>query len=416
VTINATQLTGVVRELGTLNDYSGLVSMATNSNQIMIVNGSTRGWVYSPLNFRAVEIGDIGGSGSDTYNLTINNVDIYTEEDVSTALSAVNLIDQINTLTDDTGVTAESGGTGIINLTSSTDADIVIVESGTGFTAGTDGFTVSTGPFSTGAATAFVEISDSNFTGGSAVAFLDGYFFISKPDTNIFYASQINDGLTYNALDFATAEINSNPITAMAVKNRQLWIFKKDYVEVWYDAANATGMPLAPRVGSELSIGCIVRDSLVSIDNTLYWLDNRHFVSAAITTQGITNQTTGNTAVPMSTDPLNSAFENYDLSEVVATGFQEGGHLMYQITFPREKKTWVYDLTAQMWHERSYRNSSYSTTSADLAEIAVSVYGYTIVAGRQNANIYVSNSQYTDDAGQSITMLEQHSRYKKILN
>ncbi len=403
VTIDYTAHTASFTELGTINNYSGLVSVAANPYQIIIVNGTTSGWLYSPLNYNAVTVGPIGGTAGDTYTLTINGTPIYTAFAVTTALTVVALITKINTLTGTTNITAASGGTGILTLTGIDSTSIVITESGTGFTAGTDGITVSTGPFSTGTANAFAQIIDPDFQGGSCVAFLDGYFFIAVPDSNRFYASQINDGSAYDALDLATAEINNSPIVSLQVKNRQLWIFKKDYIEVWYDAANATGMPLAPRIGSELSIGCIAPASVINIDNTLYWFDSRKFIAMAVDSSAVTSQTTGNAAVSVSTDALNNIFSEYEtIDDAVACGYQERGHLMYQITFPTENKTWVYDLTTKTWHERTFYDSTFDVYDPDLAEMAVSNNGLTVVGNRNSSKLYISHPNYFDDAGTDI--------------
>lgn len=404
ITVNYTTLTASALLLGTIDDFVGIAPMAAGAGQIMIVNNNDNGWIYSPLNYKTVVIGTIGGTASDTYTLTINGVSIVSGLDVSTALPLIDLIDYINDKTSLTNITATSAATGVLGLTGVDDADIIITESGTGFTAGTDGITVSTGPFSSGTGTAFFQISDSNFRGGSSVVFLDGYFFLSVPNSNVFYASQLRDGSRYNSLDVATAEINNSPIIALQVKNRQLWIFKKDYIEVWYDAANATGMPLAPRVGSEISIGCLAPESVVSIDNTLYWFDTRRFVAMALNSDAITTNTTGNVAVPASTDALNNEFSEYSVvSDAVACGYEERGHLMYQITFPTENKTWVYDITTQAWHERNYYDPDFDIYKTDLAEVGIQNQGLLFSGNRTTSDIYVSSPIYFNDDGSQIT-------------
>lgn len=398
ITIDYTSHTATAVELGTIGSIAGKVAVAANPYQIVIVDGSDDGWIYSPVNYKTVVVGPIGGTAADTYTLTINGVPIVTALAVTTALPIGDLIDYINAQTALTNVTAATAATGVISLTGTTNADIVITESGTGFTAGTDGLTVSTGPFSTGTGTAFATISDPDFRGGSSIAFLDGYFFIAQPNSNVFYASELSDGSRYNALDVATAEINNSPIVSLQVKNRQLWIFKKDYIEVWYDAANATGMPLAPRVGSEVAIGCLASESVVNIDNTLYWFDSRKFVATAINSDAITSNTSGNVAQAVSTDALNNIFSEYTtFDDAVACGFQERGHLMYQITFPTENKTWVYDLTTQAWHERNYFDSAFNVYRTDLTEVGVENKGLLFSGNRNSSVIYISSPSYYED-------------------
>lgn len=91
-------------------------------------------------------VGAIGGTAADTYNLSVNGVAIFTNEDVATAMSLSTLRDAINSVSDQTGVIATLNG-GDMTLTAADGRNITVAESGTGFVAGTDGLSVTAGPF-----------------------------------------------------------------------------------------------------------------------------------------------------------------------------------------------------------------------------------------------------------------------------
>lgn len=91
-------------------------------------------------------VGAIGGTAGDTYNLSINGVAIYTNQDVATALTNSALTDAINSVSNQTGVIASLNG-GDLTLTAADGRNITVTESGTGFTAGTDGISVTGGAF-----------------------------------------------------------------------------------------------------------------------------------------------------------------------------------------------------------------------------------------------------------------------------
>lgn len=91
-------------------------------------------------------IGAIGGTAGDTYNLTLNGVAVFTNEDVAAGLSNAQLRDAINGVSNQTGVVAALNG-GDLTLTASDGRNITVTESGTGFTAGTDGISVTGGDF-----------------------------------------------------------------------------------------------------------------------------------------------------------------------------------------------------------------------------------------------------------------------------
>ena len=91
-------------------------------------------------------VGGIGGTALDTYNLTLNGVAVYTNANVATALTNTDLRDAINAVSNQTGVIASLNG-GNMTLTAADGRNITVAESGTGFTAGTDGLTVTGGAF-----------------------------------------------------------------------------------------------------------------------------------------------------------------------------------------------------------------------------------------------------------------------------
>ena len=96
----------------------------------------------------SVTVGAIGGSATDTYTLTINNVSIFSGANVATALTNVQLRDAINQNTQDTGVIASLNG-GVMTLEAADGRNITVAESGTGYTAGTSGLMVTAGDFDT---------------------------------------------------------------------------------------------------------------------------------------------------------------------------------------------------------------------------------------------------------------------------
>lgn len=90
--------------------------------------------------------GTIGGTAADTYTLSVNGVSIYNNAAAATAITLTAVRDSINAVSDQTGVIASVSG-GDITLTANDGRNISVTESGTGFTAGTDGLTVTGGPF-----------------------------------------------------------------------------------------------------------------------------------------------------------------------------------------------------------------------------------------------------------------------------
>ncbi len=91
-------------------------------------------------------VGAIGGTAGDTYDLTINGVAVFSGADVAAGLSTSQLRDAINGVSNQTGVIASLNG-GDLTLTAADGRNITVAEAGTGFTAGTDGISVTGGAF-----------------------------------------------------------------------------------------------------------------------------------------------------------------------------------------------------------------------------------------------------------------------------
>ena len=114
----------------------------------------------------------------------------------------------------------------------------------------------------------FAEITDSDFTANGSpqfVVFIDGYFLVTT-DTKKFIVSSINDGLSYNALDFGTAESDPDDIVAPIVYKNQLFISGGQTFEAFQNIGGAD-FPFQ-RTGLFLQKGCFAPYSLQKRDGS----------------------------------------------------------------------------------------------------------------------------------------------------
>lgn len=138
-------------------------------------------------------VGAIGGTAADTYNLTLNGVAVFTNEDVATALTNTQLRDAINGVSNQTGVTASLNG-GDLTLTAIDGRNIAVTESGTGFIAGTDGLTVTGGDF------------DGTLRGSLSISATDTLSIGGTVATIGLSASIAKDSLGVDTIDVSTAD------------------------------------------------------------------------------------------------------------------------------------------------------------------------------------------------------------------
>ncbi|KTC75238.1 flagellin [Legionella birminghamensis] len=167
-------------------------------------------------------VGAIGGTAGDTYNLSVNGVAVFTNQDVATALSNTALRDAINGVSNQTGVIASLNG-GDLTLTAADGRNIDITESGTGFTAGTDGLTVTGGAFDGTLRGTLTVSATSSIAIGGTVATLGLNAAIAKDSLGV---DSIDVGTAAGAqsailrLDSALSSVNSNRAAMGALQNR----------------------------------------------------------------------------------------------------------------------------------------------------------------------------------------------------
>lgn len=244
-----------------------------------------------------------------------------------------------------------------------------------------------------------ITATDSDFTGGGDVVFIDSYFIVNDPGTGKFYNSAGNNGLSWNPLDVATAETSTDNIVGLGVVKGELWVIGSLSTEIWFDNANSPGSPFSLRTGLQIQIGCGAKDSIVSVNDLLIWLDNRGFIVQSAVSPFIRSNNSGYDLTIISTEALTTEILSYAVrDDAIAMSYNDRGHIMYQITFPTEKKTWVYDYTTKVWHERNYFDTYNNELQHHLAQFYTQFASLQIMGGIRNGKLYLSSNQmYTDE-------------------
>ena len=248
-----------------------------------------------------------------------------------------------------------------------------------------------------------ITASDADFTGGSSVVFNDGYFIVNDPGTGQFYTSALNNGLSWDPLDVATAESSTDNIVGLGVTKGELWVIGESTTEIWYNAANPTGSPFSARTGLQIQIGCGAPDSIVSVNDLLIWLDNRGFIVQSAVSPFIRSNNSGYELNIISDDAITTEILSYtSRSDAIAMSYNDRGHIMYQITFPSAKKTWVFDYTTKVWHERSYYDTFADEAQHHLGQFYTQIGPLHLMAGTRDGQVYISSDDYYTDNGDAI--------------
>lgn len=276
-----------------------------------------------------------------------------------------------------------------------------------------------TGYIITIATNAFTAIADLDFRGAKHITYLNGYFIYFPPGTAVMYTSALNDGTTWDAIDAATAEMRPDNLVGLGITKGELWAFGEETVEVWYNTANPTAFPLTPRIGSQIDVGCGATDSIVSIDNILMWLDSRGYIVQSDNSPFIRDQSSGYALKIVSDDAINNLIASFSVKEdAKAITYNDRGHIMYQISFPTENKTLVFDHTTQQWHEKAYYNTARDQLECHLAHYHTRFHNLNIVGGGRDGKVYIMHKDYLTDNNTNIHRIRwsayQQNEFKQV--
>jgi hypothetical protein len=189
-----------------------------------------------------------------------------------------------------------------------------------------------------------------SFVGSDTVNYIDGFFLFNKPATPQFYSS-LAQSVTFDPLYFANKNGAPDNLVAIAVCARSIWLIGVDTTEIWLDAGNAD-FPFQINPSNFIQHGCAAVYSVAKQDAMVFWLardpQGQHTVI----------MTEGYATIPISTNALQNEWSTYPrVDDAIGFCYQQLGHIFYVLTFPAADRTWVYDATTNLWHERGIIDS-----------------------------------------------------------
>ena len=241
-------------------------------------------------------------------------------------------------------------------------------------------------------ASSLQKITSAGFGGGTQVAFQDGFFIVTTPDTDEIHISAINNGLSWDPVDFVSAEGAPDPLVGVICNHRELWAIGEETSEVYYNSGDVN-FPFDRIQGAFIETGCVAPSTIAKADNTVFWLgrDRRG--------NGLVYRANGYAPEIVSTRAIEYQISTYsDISDAFAYTYQQEGHTYYVLTFPTGNATWVYDCSTQLWHERSWFDPIESTMNRHRGNCYAFFAGKHIVGDFENGKLYeLDLNTFTDD-------------------
>lgn len=240
------------------------------------------------------------------------------------------------------------------------------------------------------------QITDGDFTANGNplyVVYIDGYFLFAT-DSKKFIISALNDGTSYNALDFGTAAADPDDIVAPIVFNNELYIAGSETFEGFQNQPNGADFPFI-RTGLYIPKGCSAPFSLIPVNNTFFW------IGAGVNESPAIWMFTGSGAQKVSTTAIDTILQKYSDSEIAdayAWSYAQKG--AYFVGFSLVNETLVYDTISGRWHERKSVVTSASGTKVEekwRPTHVVQAYGLVLVGDSKDGRVgALSVDTYTE--------------------
>jgi len=192
-------------------------------------------------------------------------------------------------------------------------------------------------------------ITDPDFIANGSpkmIVFIDGYFACTT-DTKKWTLSALNDGTSWNALDFLSAESDPDALTAPIVARNQIYLVGSETTEGFQNIGGSSDAPFV-RNGVNIDKGSTAPFSVISAAGTFFMVGAGKRENVSIL------KFTGNDLVPISTPVIDSVIQLYSTADLVKSfgwSYSSKGITFVGFTFPEH--TFVYNVNNGKWHERS---------------------------------------------------------------
>jgi len=252
---------------------------------------------------------------------------------------------------------------------------------------GTNGYIYDTG------STAFAQITDGDFPANpKTVCFLSRRFLVSFAGSGRFYWSDIDNGLSWDALNFANAETNPDPLVSVYSSNGQALLLGTESTEFWGNSGVSDPAFVALQ-GNATEWGLASPWSIAKYDNSFACLMKNRMGQVMIA------QMSGYLPKKISTVDMDSIINGYaTTADASAYSYMLGGHPMYVISFPSAGYTWLFDGSTGIWSPLKSAG-----VSRHLAEFSFNLVGRTIVSDYASGKLYVLNPDTLTDNGAMIS-------------
>jgi hypothetical protein len=216
----------------------------------------------------------------------------------------------------------------------------------------------------------------------SDVLYADGFMIWIIEDSEQFIISSLDDALTYDAADIASVEGFPDNIVGAINDHRDIQFFGGVSTEIYYNSGDAA-FPFERQGNAFIERGCLDGDSIVKLDNTVYFVGDDRIVYAL---NGYTPQRVSTHAIE---------YHLHAATYARAFTYSQEGHKFYCLEV--DAGTFVFDVATGAWHQRQSWGMDHWRVGG-----AVQAYGLTLLTDRGTGNLYLADMDVFTENGDPI--------------
>jgi len=190
------------------------------------------------------------------------------------------------------------------------------------------------------------QIVDPDFQVSDTVSFYRGFFVFTTSDGKQLFVSNLNAPLTFDALDFGSAEGDPDRIVTQVLDHDELSIIGTRTTEK-FRLVGGVGFPLQVILGAFTEKGAAAKFGVVKFDNSYM------FIGGGVNEQpAIWRQASSSNAIKVSTDAVDNAIQKFtkeEIADAFAMTYSQRGQFLAIFTINSTRipsVTFVYNSTA----------------------------------------------------------------------
>ncbi len=180
------------------------------------------------------------------------------------------------------------------------------------------------------------------------ISFQNGRFIAASTDTDQWRLSDLNNGTSWPNDSFHVGLLQTKPDTVVGAqrlpgRGNLLYVFGNTVTEPWQDVGFQL-FPYQKNSSVNIDYGCLNPATIAYNENIIVWLaaNEKSGPVIAFSTGGDINR--------ISTDGIDFKFTQLtNPSNSYGFLFRQDGHLIYQLTFPDDNLTYIYDFNTKLF-------------------------------------------------------------------